>query len=63
MSGHSRGGFTSKLHVSVDALGNPLEIILTGAQTSDITIAPQLVEGHTNCNVIADNLRAFTCNT
>jgi len=31
-----------------------LKIILTDGQTSDITIAPQLIEGHTNCNVIAD---------
>lgn len=52
--GLSRGGFTSKLHVSVDALGNPIDIILTGGQTSDITVAPTLIEGHTDCNVIAD---------
>lgn len=40
--------------MSVDALGNPIDIILTGGQTSDITVAPKLIEGHVDCNVIAD---------
>jgi len=52
--GRSRGGFTSKLHVSTDALGNPLDIILTGGQTADITEAPQLVADHHDSNILAD---------
>ncbi|CAD7851849.1 MAG: Mobile element protein, partial [Olavius algarvensis Gamma 1 endosymbiont] len=28
--GHSRGGFSTKIHVMVDALGNPLDFILIG---------------------------------
>lgn len=40
--------------MSVDALGNPIDILLTGGQTSDITVAPKLIEGHADCNVIAD---------
>ena len=30
--GRSRGGFSTKIHVSVDGLGNPLRFILTGGQ-------------------------------
>ena len=37
--GRSRGGFSTKIHVSVDALGNPLRYKLTGGQTHDITQA------------------------
>ena len=33
--GRSRGGFTSKLHASCDALGNPHRFILTPGQDSD----------------------------
>ena len=40
--GRSRGGFSTKVHVSVDALGNPLRFILTGGQQHDITQAPML---------------------
>ena len=37
--GRSKGGFTTKIHVMVDALGNPLDFILTGRQAADITQA------------------------
>lgn len=43
--GRSKGGFTTKIHVMVDALGNPLDFILTGGQAADITQAYILVEG------------------
>ena len=29
--GRSKGGFTTKIHAITDALGNPLDFILTGA--------------------------------
>jgi transposase len=32
--GRSRGGFGTKLHIAVDGLGNPVEFILTGGQSS-----------------------------
>jgi hypothetical protein len=35
--------FTSKTHVIVDALGNPLRLILTGGQVHDITQAEVLL--------------------
>ena len=31
--GRSRGGFSTKIHVKVDALGNPLKLALTAGQT------------------------------
>lgn len=43
--GRSKGGFTTKIHVMVDALGNPLDFILTGGQAADVTQAYTLIEG------------------
>ena len=42
--GRSKGGFTTKIHAAVDALGNPLKFSLTGGQRHDITQAPFLTE-------------------
>ena len=44
--GRSRGGFSTKIHISVDALGNPVEFILTGGQEADVTQAEPLIEAH-----------------
>lgn len=52
--GRSRGGFSTKIHVNVDALGNPLRYRLTGGQNHDITQAAELVEGYQSEYVIAD---------
>ena len=43
--GRSRGGLTTKIHLAVDALGNPLRSILTAGQDSDIIQAPALIQG------------------
>ena len=40
-----RGGLTTKIHLAVDALGNPLRSILTAGQDSDIIQAPALIQG------------------
>ena len=40
--GRSRGGLTTKIHVIVDALGNPLALSLTKGQAHDITQAEAL---------------------
>lgn len=40
--GRSKGGFTSKIHALVDALGNPIKFILTEGQRNDITQATKL---------------------
>ena len=52
--GRSRGGFSTKIHVSVDALGNPLRFMLTGGQVHDITQAEALIADLSSENVIAD---------
>jgi transposase len=40
--GRSRGGLTTKIHMIVDALGNPLAFTLTPGQVHDITQAETL---------------------
>ena len=52
--GRSRGGFSSKIHVLVDALGNPLDFILTPGQAADITQATTLLADRQATFVIAD---------
>jgi transposase len=52
--GRSRGGFSTKIHVTVDGLGNPLRFALTAGQDSDIGQAVALVDGLTFVRVIAD---------
>jgi len=52
--GRSRGGFSTKIHVVVDALGNPLDFVLTAGQTHDVTQGPTLLEGRHPDYVIAD---------
>ena len=48
--GRSKGGFTSKIHALVDALGNPIKFIITPGQRNDVTQGEGL---------IADAIRAF----
>ena len=52
--GRSRGGFSSKIHITVDALGNPLRFRLSPGQAHDINQARDLVEGFAFQRVIAD---------
>jgi len=52
--GRSRGGFSTQIHVVVDALGNPLDFILTGGQRHDVTQAPALRQGRQGDYVVAD---------
>lgn len=58
--GRSKGGFSTKIHAIVDALGNPLKFILTAGQRNDITQGKNLIEDISNANVIAD--KAFDSN-
>jgi transposase len=39
----SIGGNSSKIHLAVDAHGNPIEIIITNGTTHDVKVAPDLV--------------------
>ena len=52
--GRSRGGFSTKVHVSVDGLGNPLRFTLTPGQRHDSTQAAALISGYQSEYVIAD---------
>ena len=52
--GRSRGGFSTKIHVNVDALGNPLRYLLTAGQRHDITQAEALIAEYEFERVIAD---------
>jgi transposase len=52
--GRSHGGFTTKIHAKVDALGNILKFIVTPGQRSDITQAEKLIKGTTEAFILAD---------
>jgi transposase len=52
--GRSRGGLTTKIHALVDALGNPVELILTPGQTHDLACAEQLIDSADPEALIAD---------
>ena len=52
--GRSRGGFSCKIHLLVDALGFPLRFILTGAERHDLTQAESLLAPFHFEAVIAD---------
>ena len=52
--GRSAGGFSSKIHAKVDALGNVLKIIITPGERHDITQAKQLLDGTKDASVLGD---------
>lgn len=57
--GRSRGGLTTKIHACVDALGNPVRLILTGGQINDVTQGATLIEAIPTGAVIAD--KGYDC--
>lgn len=52
--GRSRGGFSTKIHAAVDALGNPLRFILTGGECHESPHASALIEGYSMQVLIGD---------
>jgi transposase len=52
--GRSRGGFGTKVHIAVDALGNPVRLILTGREVADVTRGAAFATGIEADHVIAD---------
>ena len=52
--GRSAGGFSTKIHISVEGLGNPLRVRLTGGERHDSTQAPDLIADLAFERVIAD---------
>lgn len=57
--GRSKGGFSTKIHAVVDALGNPIKFTLTPGQQHDVTQAETLLEHITGANILAD--KAYYC--
>lgn len=49
-----KGGFSTKLHILVDGLGNPLDFVLTAGQRHDKTQGTVLLQGVKGDYVIAD---------
>jgi transposase len=52
--GRSVGGFSSKIHAKVDALGNPLQFIITAGQVHDVTQTNALLEDLNGSFVLGD---------
>ena len=52
--GRSKGGFSTKIHASCDALGNPLRFFITAGQRSDYVKALDLIEDQNMDALIAD---------
>jgi len=52
--GRSRGGVSTKIHVAVDGLGKPTQLILSAGQAHDVTKASDLIRGSQADKVIAD---------
>ena len=52
--GKSRGGLSTKIHAAVDALGNPVRLLLTPGQASEYGQAEALIEGFAFGAVLAD---------
>ena len=52
--GRSRGGFSTKVQITVAGLGSPLRFILMGGRENDITQAEALLSGYAGAYVIAD---------
>lgn len=52
--GRSRGGFGTKIHVCVDALGLPVRLVLEPGQQNDIAPACDLIDGIAAEYVLAD---------
>src|SRR5665647_3802194 len=59
--GRSRGGLTTKIHALVDALGNPVELMLTPGQAHDLTCAEPLIEAADPGALLAD--KAYDADT
>jgi transposase len=53
--GKTRGGWGTKIHVVVDALGYPIDLVMTQGQMHESVVAEELLEGKASENVIADS--------
>jgi transposase len=53
--GRSRGGPSTKIHALVDALGNPVRLILSPGQTHEMKVAHELLAGIAQAYVVGDS--------
>jgi transposase len=58
--GRSCGGFSSKIHAKVDALGMPLQFVLTAGEAHEIKSAEALLANDKSDYLLAD--RGYDCN-
>ena len=52
--GRSRGGLTTKIHLSTDGKGRIQQMVLSGGQTADVKMSLELMTGIKPKKVIAD---------
>ena len=54
--GRTKGGLNTKIHTLTDALGNPLEFLLTAGDVNDSTVAAELLSRRdlSESNVLGD---------
>jgi putative transposase len=52
--GRGCGGFGTKVHASVNSLGHPVRLLLTGANAADSPHLPALIAGAETAAVLAD---------
>lgn len=52
--GRSRGDLTTKIHAAVDALGNPVRLLLTAGQACEYGQANALIDGFNADYIVAD---------
>ena len=52
--GRSKGGFSTKIHAKVDALGNPLKLLVTPGQSSDFKKASELIGDASGSHILGD---------
>jgi transposase len=53
--GRSRGGPSTKVHAVVDALGNPVRLVLSPGQTHEMKVASEVLSNVANAYVIGDS--------
>ena len=52
--GKTKGGWNTKVHALTDNQGRPVSLLLGAGNRHDLMSAPDLVEGQTNCYILAD---------
>jgi transposase len=53
--GRSRGGPSTKVHAVVDALGNPIRLVLSPGQTHEMKVASEVLAGIGDAYVVGDS--------